>query len=49
MYLDMLHEYNPGLDVRCISDSGTLYPYQVHTDNCDPFLFEYAAYEVGIR
>ena len=42
----MLHEYNPGLDVRCISDSGTMYPYQVHTDNCDPHSLQYAAVDV---
>jgi len=41
-----LHEFNPGQDVRCISDSGTLYPYSVHTKNCFPDLLEYAAYQV---
>ena len=45
----MLHEYNPELDVRCISDSGTMYPYQVHTDNCDPHSLQYAAVDVRSR
>ena len=42
----MLHEHNADLDIRCISDSGSMYPYSVHTKYCDPHLLEYAAYEV---
>ena len=42
----MLHAHNPDLDVRCITDSGSMYPYSVHTHNCDPHLIEYAAFEV---
>ena len=34
------------MDVRCISDSGSLYPYTDHTDFCYPQLLEYAAFEV---
>ena len=36
------------MDVRCISDSGSLYPFQDHTDFCFPQLLEYAAFEVKI-
>ena len=35
---DKFHEVNPGLDVRCISDSADFYPAWVHTENCDPYL-----------
>lgn len=37
---------NPDLDVRCISDSGSLYPYDVHTPFCYPQLLEYAAFQI---
>ena len=43
----MLHAHNPDLDVRCITDSGSMYPYSVHTHNCDPHLIEYAAFSVN--
>ena len=42
---DRLHSENPDMDVRCISDSGSLYPFQDHTDFCYPQLLEYAAFE----
>ena len=44
---DRLHSERPDMDVRCISDSGTLYPFQDHTDFCFPQLLEYAAFEVS--
>ena len=34
---DILHAASPTIDVRCISDSGTMYPWNVHTDGCDPY------------
>jgi len=43
---ERLHSERPDMDVRCISDSGTLYPFQDHTDFCYPQLLEYAAFEI---
>ena len=34
----MLHALNPDLDVRCITVSGSMYPYSVLTHYCDPYL-----------
>jgi len=45
-FAEQLHSINPGQDVRCISDSGSLYPYDTHTKYCDPELLEYFAFEV---
>ena len=33
---ETLHAVNPVTRVRCISDSGTLYPLHTHTEECDP-------------
>ena len=33
---ETLHAVNPVTRVRCISDSGTLYPLHTHTQECDP-------------
>ena len=46
---DRLHSENPDMDVRCISDSGSLYPFQDHTDFCYPQLLEYAAFEAIVK
>ena len=35
---ETLHAVNPVTRVRCISDSGTLYPLHTHTPGCDPQL-----------
>ena len=43
---DRLHSERPDMDVRCISDSGSLYPFQDHTQFCYPQLLEYAASQV---
>jgi len=45
-FAEELHKINASIDVRCISDSGSLYPYDTHTPFCSPHLLEYAAYEV---
>ena len=44
---DRLHSERPDMDVRCISDSGSLYPFQDHTQFCFPQLLEYAASQVN--
>ena len=44
----MLHDVSPTIDVRCISDSGTMYPWNVHTDGCDPFAVVQTASIVSI-
>jgi len=46
LFAERLHEEKPDMDVRCISDSGSLYPYTDHTDFCYPQLLEYAAFEI---
>lgn len=45
-FADVLHQKNASIDVRCVSDSGTLYPYDTHTNFCSTHLLEYAAYEI---
>jgi len=45
-FAESLHVMNPDIDVRCISDSGSLYPYHTHTPFCSPHLLEYAAFKV---
>ena len=45
-FADELHKFNSSIDVRCISDSGSLYPYDTHTPFCSPHLLEYACFEV---
>jgi len=45
-FAEELHKKNVSIDVRCISDSGSLYPYDTHTPFCYPDLLEYAANEV---
>ena len=45
-WTDRLHSERPDMDVRCISDSGSLYPFQDHTQFCYPQLLEYAASQV---
>ena len=41
-----LHKRNQNIEVKCISDSGSLYPYHTHTQLCDPHLLEFAAFEM---
>ena len=43
---DMLHDVNPDIDVKCISDSGSLYPYHTHTQLCYPHILESAAFDI---
>ena len=45
-FTDRLHSERADMDVRCISDSGSLYPFQDHTQFCFPQLLEYAASQV---
>ena len=33
---EALHAYNTSIKVKCISDSGSLYPLHTHTEECDP-------------
>jgi len=33
---DSLHSYNPDIKVKCISDSGSLYPLNTHSPGCLP-------------
>ena len=33
---DKLHAVNPDVKVKCISDSGSIYPLNTHTEGCDP-------------
>ena len=37
---------NQDIDVKCISDSGSIYPYNTHTVFCDPHLLEFACFEI---
>ena len=36
---ETLHSYNPSIKVKCVSDSGSIYPLNTHTDDCDPQQF----------
>lgn len=45
-FAEELHKINPDIDVKCISDSGSIYPYHTHTEFCDPHLLEFACFEV---
>ena len=45
-FADELHRINADIDVKCISDSGSLYPYHTHTELCDPHLLEFACFEI---
>jgi len=33
---ETLHSHNPSISVKCISDSGSIYPLNTHTEDCDP-------------
>ena len=33
---DTLHSVNPNIKVKCISDSGSIYPLNTHSEDCDP-------------
>ena len=44
---DELHFVNPWIDVKCISDSGSMYPYNTHSDLCFPDLLEFASLKYG--
>ena len=43
---ETLHAANPGLRVKCVSDSGTLYPLHTHSPGCSPQLLFYLAYSI---
>ena len=36
MVAETLHSYNPSISVKCVSDSGSIYPLNTHTEDCDP-------------
>ena len=40
---EVLHDINPAIMVKCIADSGSIYPLNTHTEDCDPKLFLYNA------
>ena len=33
---ETLHDVNPGIMVKCVADSGSIYPLHTHTDGCYP-------------
>ena len=33
---ETLHSYNSSIKVKCISDSGSIYPLNTHTEGCNP-------------
>ena len=33
---ETLHSYNSSIKVKCVSDSGSIYPLNTHTEDCDP-------------
>ena len=45
MLADELHSVNPNIKVKCISDSGTIYPYNTHTPGCYPHLLLYSLFQ----
>jgi len=40
---DTLHSINPDILIKCIADSGSIYPLNTHTEGCYPKLFLYDA------
>lgn len=45
-FADELHRINADIDVKCISDSGSMYPYNTHSDLCYPDLLEFSSFEI---
>ena len=41
-----LQALNPSIEVKCVSDSGSLYPLHTHSDLCYPNILEFACYEM---
>ena len=42
---DQLHAINPEIKVKCISDSGTIYPFNTHSEGCFPHLLQYSFFQ----
>ena len=42
-FAETLHSFNPDIMIKCIADSGSIYPLHTHTDGCSPQLLLYAA------
>ena len=45
MLADELHRYNSDIKVKCISDSGTIYPFDTHSPGCFPHLLQYSFFQ----
>lgn len=43
---ETLQAANSSIEVRCVSDSGSLYPLHTHSDLCYPDILEFACYEM---
>lgn len=44
LFADTLHNFNQEIKVKCVVDSGTLYPLQTHTPGCNPHVLLYTAF-----
>lgn len=44
LFADTLHSFNQEIKVKCVVDSGTLYPLQTHTPGCNPHVLLYTAF-----
>ena len=42
-FAEELHKINPGILIKCIADSGSIYPLSTHTEGCYPKYLLYAA------
>ena len=42
---DQLHAINPEIKVKCISDSGTIYPFNTHSEGCFPHALQYSFFQ----
>ena len=41
---DTLHDVNPQIRVKCVADSGSIYPLHTHTEGCFPNVLLYGAF-----
>ena len=48
LFADTLHSFNQEIKVKCVVDSGTLYPLQTHTPGCNPHVLLYTAFTGNI-
>ena len=44
LFADTLHNFNQEIKVKCVVDSGTLYPLKTHTPGCNPHVLLYTAF-----